>query len=262
MSDEACSVSTTAPTSLQPSSSALIKPATDQQLRSRFLNMIGIESKLPACSVLTKPTQSPSPYCPNMGQSGLESDSSSASSSMLPPSNSSTEESSTCIQQSQQNQGHEDPQPMSHAFVHPRTKVARYTETLKYDKLADKYYAAKRRKINDGDPLISSTQSPSSQQPRKPSNRKSKPERRLNFNETVEVVPIPMRNEYSNRVKSRLWSNAMEIHENAARNTVEFASEGWDWRKVTEDERMYVCVATGELIHPCHYDPNFEPDPI
>lgn len=151
---------------------------------------------------------------------------------------------------------------MSHAFVHPRTKVARYTETLKYDKLADKYYAAKRRKINDGDPLISSTQSPSSQQPRKPSNRKSKPERRLNFNETVEVVPIPMRNEYSNRVKSRLWSNAMEIHENAARNTVEFASEGWDWRKVTEDERMYVCVATGELIHPCHYDPNFEPDPI
>lgn len=228
MSDEACSVSTTAPSSLQPAPAALIKPATDQQLRSRFLNMIGIESKLPACSVLTKPTQSPSLYCPNKGQSGLEIDSSSASSSMLTPVNSSTEESSTCIQQSQQKQSHEATQPMSHAFVHPRTKVALYTETLKYDKLADKFYAAKRRKINDGDPLISSTHSPSSQQSRQPSNRKSsKPERRLNFNETVEVVPIPMRNEYSNRVKSRLWSNAIEIHENAARNTIEFASEGY-----------------------------------
>jgi hypothetical protein len=31
----------------------------------------------------------------------------------------------------------------------------------------------------------------------------------------------------------------------------------WDWRKVTEDERMYVCVATGELIHPCHYEGQF-----
>merc|ERR1712232_1518455 len=79
----------------------------------------------------------------------------------------------------------------------------------------------------------------------------------LSFQETVDVVPIPMRTEYSNRVRSRLWSNALEIHENATRNTIEFAAEGWDWRQVLEDEKMYVCVATGELVHPCHYDANF-----
>jgi hypothetical protein len=28
----------------------------------------------------------------------------------------------------------------------------------------------------------------------------------------------------------------------------------WDWRAVKEDEQMYRCVATGELIHPCHYE--------
>jgi len=113
---------------------------------------------------------------------------------------------------------------------HPRSKVTCYTESLKYDASAEKLI--KRRKM-DGE-------------------RKS-----LGFNETVQVVPIPMRNEYSNRVRQRLWSNAEEIHENATRNTVEFASEGWDWRSVIEDDGMYVCVATGELIHPCHYEEDF-----
>ena len=25
---------------------------------------------------------------------------------------------------------------------------------------------------------------------------------------------------------------------------------------------MYVCVATGELIHPCHYEEDFKPDAL
>ena len=40
-----------------------------------------------------------------------------------------------------------------------------------------------------------------------------------------------------------------------------FSHISWDWRSVTEDERMYVCVATGELIHPCHYEADFQATP-
>jgi len=79
-----------------------------------------------------------------------------------------------------------------------------------------------------------------------------KERRKICFDDSVSVVPIPMRTEYSDRVRSRLWSNRYEIHENASRNAIEFAAEGWDWRSVTEDEGMFVCTASGELIHPVH----------
>jgi hypothetical protein len=76
------------------------------------------------------------------------------------------------------------------------------------------------------------------------------------FNETVRVVPIPQRTEYSPRVRHRIWSNSDEIQENAVRNTIEFASEGWDWRAVLLDDDMHLCRTTGELIHPIHYEPH------
>lgn len=50
--------------------------------------------------------------------------------------------------------------------------------------------------------------------------------KKISFDESVQVVPIPKRNEYSSRVRQRLWANADEIHKNAARNTIEFLSEG------------------------------------
>ncbi|GAX21839.1 hypothetical protein FisN_30Hh039 [Fistulifera solaris] len=80
----------------------------------------------------------------------------------------------------------------------------------------------------------------------------------LQFNESVTVMAIPMRNEYSRQVRSKLWSNRLELQQNAARNVVEFAAEGWNWRTVVEDERMYVCAFSGQRIHPCHCDPDFD----
>ncbi|GKY96797.1 hypothetical protein MPSEU_000638900 [Mayamaea pseudoterrestris] len=76
--------------------------------------------------------------------------------------------------------------------------------------------------------------------------------RRIVFNEEVEVVPIPTRHEYSDRIKSLIWSNRHELQENAERNALEYASEGWTWKGVTEDEGMYICSVSGELVHPIH----------
>lgn len=79
-----------------------------------------------------------------------------------------------------------------------------------------------------------------------------KKSRRIVFKEEVEVLPIPTRNEYSDRIKSLIWSNRYELQENAERNAREYAAEGWDWRGVTEDEGMYICSVSGELVHPIH----------
>jgi len=79
----------------------------------------------------------------------------------------------------------------------------------------------------------------------------------VSFVDTVKVLPIPKRDEYSDRVARRIWSSAVEIQEMAMRNSVEFAAEGWDWRTVTEDDQMYVCSDTGELVHPVHFGSNY-----
>jgi len=67
------------------------------------------------------------------------------------------------------------------------------------------------------------------------------PERKnkIAFSSTVSVVPIPKHQDYSNRVKTRLWANRNEIQNNAQRNYIEFAAEGWDWRAVTEEKNMF-----------------------
>ena len=76
--------------------------------------------------------------------------------------------------------------------------------------------------------------------------------RKIFFSDHVSVLLIPMRNEYSSWTKKRLWNNRFETNANIARNTVEFAAEGWNWRMATEDEGMYKDAVSGALIHPVH----------
>ena len=53
-------------------------------------------------------------------------------------------------------------------------------------------------------------------------------------------------------MKRNLWSSLSEIARSAQRNTIEFSSEGWDWRSAIEEESMYVHSKTGQYIHPVH----------
>ena len=93
-------------------------------------------------------------------------------------------------------------------WVNPRTQnVPTFQEELKYDTQADKFYQPRA-------------------QPRAKRNRRKKSAKSISFDDTVNVVPIPMRTEYSNRVRTRLWSSALELQQNARRNSIEFASEG------------------------------------
>lgn len=82
-----------------------------------------------------------------------------------------------------------------------------------------------------------------------------KPVNRIQFYNKVQVVYIPSRDQYPEAMKMTIWSNAEEIKRNARRNTIEFASEGWDWRQCCEDEAMYLSPHTGERIHPVHFYP-------
>ena len=77
---------------------------------------------------------------------------------------------------------------------------------------------------------------------------------RIQFNNDVMVVQIPSHHEYSNRIKKFLWHSGHEIAQNAQRNRVEYASEGWDWHTVLEDDDMFVDASTGELVHPIWFD--------
>lgn len=81
--------------------------------------------------------------------------------------------------------------------------------------------------------------------------KKPRSKRRVSLHSDVAVVPIPSRTDYPSLVKERIWSSAIELYQNAARNSLEFASEGWNWRNATEDEKMIV-APSGERIHPIH----------
>jgi len=77
--------------------------------------------------------------------------------------------------------------------------------------------------------------------------------RRVSFGPSVCVRPIPTRSEYSDRMKSQIWSSRHELQMNAQRNVIEFTAENWDWRQAASDDDMIICDVTGERVHPIHY---------
>ena len=74
----------------------------------------------------------------------------------------------------------------------------------------------------------------------------------ISFDATVTVKSIPTRNAYSDRIRCHLWASPEEMHRNAQRNAVEFASEHCDWHLAVEDADMFVNIQTGEKVHPVH----------
>jgi hypothetical protein len=86
------------------------------------------------------------------------------------------------------------------------------------------------------------------------SSRSADSSRKLRFNEQVEVCLIPKRDEYSKRIRVHLWFSPEEMAAAAHRNTIEFAAEGWDPMNCMEEENMYRCLNTNELIHPVHIE--------
>ena len=72
------------------------------------------------------------------------------------------------------------------------------------------------------------------------------------FDPSVTIVPIPSRRSYDRRTRSRLHATKDEMISDIARNTLELAYEGWDWRNAIEEIDMYVHKASGELVHPAH----------
>ena len=90
--------------------------------------------------------------------------------------------------------------------------VPRYTSQLKYNHHEEKKRLERRVHLL----RAAGSANPESSSPTTPSNM-SKPKRCITFNESVKIVPIPMRSEYSDRIRSRLWSNTIELYENAGK---------------------------------------------
>jgi hypothetical protein len=74
----------------------------------------------------------------------------------------------------------------------------------------------------------------------------------VRFDLTVKVHTIPNRTVYSDRIRATLWTDPIEMQQNAARNSLEYEAEGWDWTQVADDDDMVV-MSNGERIHPIHF---------
>lgn len=82
--------------------------------------------------------------------------------------------------------------------------------------------------------------------------RNSGRKKRVRFFPTVEVSYIPSHRDYSESDRKKLWSSLDEIRCNVKRNSFEYGYDQCDWQKASEEQDMYRCEATGDLLHPAY----------
>jgi hypothetical protein len=102
---------------------------------------------------------------------------------------------------------------------------------------------------NSSSSLSSSSDSSTSTSSGSSSSTKSKG---VSFNESVHVLPIPHASTYSPSQRRKMYTTTTEVRSNKIRNKKEYRYDGCDWRNVTEEWEMSVCMVTGELVHPVH----------
>eukprot|EP00980_Cylindrotheca_fusiformis_P007423 scaffold1529_cov86-Cylindrotheca_fusiformis.AAC.13 len=78
----------------------------------------------------------------------------------------------------------------------------------------------------------------------------SSPTAEVSFESRVIVHPIPSHIAYSNRIRNALWTDSEQMKQEMKRNCIEFIAEGWDWKKVVEEDEFFVW--DDELVHPVH----------
>lgn len=116
----------------------------------------------------------------------------------------------------------------------PLRKLSVFSEPLKYDD------GDEEDGIKEGGSSVSSTSSYTR-------TRRSV----VAFDGEVSVVHIPKHEEYSKRIRSKLWCDKRELRNMAARNTLEYQSEGWNPSTVVLDEG-FITMSNGEKVHPVH----------
>lgn len=76
----------------------------------------------------------------------------------------------------------------------------------------------------------------------------------VQFQTSVSVRRIPSRLDYSESVRTDLWSSLRDIRENALRNEAEFSFDGAEWRRCSEEEDFFFDKRSGSLVHPAHVE--------
>jgi len=95
--------------------------------------------------------------------------------------------------------------------------------------------------------LSSSTKHQHNRQNKQNNHRNKRDSNTVQFNNEIKVILVPSRLSYSSRIRSRLWSDPIESHNNILRNTFEYHYEGRNWRNVIEESHM-----VDKTTHPIH----------